>query len=109
MSHGGYVYAFKMYIFEKVRARNFARAWGFAQMAMSIPTLVGIPAASEYSGGEQWKTEPTLSHSPNSEHNFFTFSVPQRRLPPLLGIALRDFAGCRGRHGGPRRAKGPTT
>ena len=48
VSHGGYVYAFKMYIFEKVRARNFARAWGFAQMAMAIPTLVGIPAASEY-------------------------------------------------------------
>ena len=47
VSHGGYVYAFKMYIFEKVRARNFARAWGFAQMAMAIPTLVGIPAASE--------------------------------------------------------------
>ena len=48
VSHGGYVYAFKMYIFEKVRARNFARAWGFAQMAMGIPTLVGIPAASEF-------------------------------------------------------------
>ena len=48
MSHGGYVYAFKMYVFEKVRARNFARAWGFAQMAMALPTLIGIPAASEF-------------------------------------------------------------
>ena len=48
VSHGGYVYAFKMYIFEKVRARNFARAWGFAQMAMALPTLIGIPAASEF-------------------------------------------------------------
>ena len=48
VSHGGYVYAFKMYVFEKVRARNFARAWGFAQMAMALPTLIGIPAASEF-------------------------------------------------------------
>ena len=40
---GGYNYTLKMYIYEKVRARNFARAWGFAQFAMSIPNLVGIP------------------------------------------------------------------
>ena len=28
---GGYHYSLKMYVFEKVRARNFARAWGFVQ------------------------------------------------------------------------------
>ena len=28
---GGYHYSLKMYVFEKVRARNFARAWGFLQ------------------------------------------------------------------------------
>lgn len=28
---GGYHYSLKMYTFEKVRARNFARAWGFVQ------------------------------------------------------------------------------
>ena len=42
--NGGYHYALKMYIYEKVRARNFARAWGFAQLAMSIPNAIGIPA-----------------------------------------------------------------
>jgi MFS family permease len=42
---GGYNYALKMYINEKVRARNFARAWGFAQCAMAIPSLVGIPVS----------------------------------------------------------------
>ena len=40
---GGYNYALKMYIYEKVRARNFARAWGFAQCAMALPVLLGIP------------------------------------------------------------------
>ncbi len=40
---GGYHYALKMYIYEKVRARNFARAWGFAQASMAIPALVSIP------------------------------------------------------------------
>ena len=33
-----------MYIYEKVRARNFARAWGFAQASMAIPNAIGIPA-----------------------------------------------------------------
>jgi hypothetical protein len=41
--YGGYSYALKMYINEKVRARNFARAWGFAQFSMAAPSLIGIP------------------------------------------------------------------
>ena len=41
---GGYQYCLKMYIYEKVRARNFARAWGFAQFSMAIPNAIGIPA-----------------------------------------------------------------
>lgn len=46
--NGGYHYALKMYIYEKVRARNFARAWGFAQFSMSIPNAIGIPALGKY-------------------------------------------------------------
>lgn len=46
LSYGGYIYSLKMYIFEKVRARNFARAWGFAQMAMALSNLFGIPLTS---------------------------------------------------------------
>lgn len=30
---GGYHYSLKMFTFEKVRARNFARAWGFVQFS----------------------------------------------------------------------------
>jgi hypothetical protein len=41
--NGGYHYSLKMYIYEKVRARNFARAWGFAQCSMAIPNAIGIP------------------------------------------------------------------
>ena len=40
---GGYHYSLKMYIYEKVRARNFARAWGFAQFSMSLPNMFGVP------------------------------------------------------------------
>ncbi len=40
---GGYNYTLKMYIYEKVRARNFARAWGFAQFAMAVPLFFGVP------------------------------------------------------------------
>lgn len=41
--NGGYQYALKMFIYEKVRARNFARAWSFAQFSMAIPSAIGIP------------------------------------------------------------------
>ena len=44
---GGYAYSLKMYIYEKVRARNFARAWGFAQCSMAIPLLVGVPISGK--------------------------------------------------------------
>ncbi|XP_062536920.1 monocarboxylate transporter 12-like isoform X3 [Armigeres subalbatus] len=40
---GGYHYALKMYTYEKVRARNFARAWGFVQFSQSIPIALGVP------------------------------------------------------------------
>ena len=47
--NGGYHYTLKMYIYEKVRARNFARAWGFAQSSAAIPTLISIPLLSKLS------------------------------------------------------------
>ena len=40
---GGYHYSLKMYVYEKVRARNFARAWGFIQCSQAIPNGLGIP------------------------------------------------------------------
>ena len=46
---GGYHYSLKMYIYEKVRARNFARAWGFAQSSMAVPILVSVPLLSKHS------------------------------------------------------------
>ena len=44
--NGGYAYTLKMYIYEKVRARNFARAWSFAQMAMGSGLVFGLPLAT---------------------------------------------------------------
>jgi hypothetical protein len=48
IGYGGYAYALKMYVYEKVRARNFARAWGFAQFAMGVPNLIGMPVTRKY-------------------------------------------------------------
>ncbi len=42
---GGYHYSAKMFLFQKVRARNFARAWGCLQAAQSLPLLLGLPAS----------------------------------------------------------------
>ena len=45
---GGYSYSLKMYIYEKVRARNFARGWGFAQFAMSLPNAFGLMLSGNF-------------------------------------------------------------
>ncbi|XP_013793495.1 monocarboxylate transporter 12-B-like [Limulus polyphemus] len=53
--YGGYSYSLKMYTLEKVRARNFARAWGFVQWIQAIPFAVGIPVTgyiNEQYGGK---------------------------------------------------------
>lgn len=34
-----------MYVFERVRARNFAQAWSFVQCSQSIPVLLGVTIA----------------------------------------------------------------
>ena len=44
---GGYCYSIKMFILEKVRARNFNRAWSFLQASQSLPIFVGVPITSE--------------------------------------------------------------
>lgn len=40
---GGYHYSLKMYTYERVRARNFARTWGFVQFSQAIPIVIGVP------------------------------------------------------------------
>lgn len=42
-SFGGYSYSLKVYTYERVRARHFARAWSFVQWSQSLPVLVSIP------------------------------------------------------------------
>ena len=43
---GGYNYTLKMFVYQKVRARNFARAWSFTQMAMGLALVIGLPLSS---------------------------------------------------------------
>ncbi|XP_076371805.1 monocarboxylate transporter 10-like isoform X2 [Tachypleus tridentatus] len=53
--YGGYNYSLKMYTYEKVRARNFARAWGFVQWSQAIPFAIGVPVTgyiNEQYGGK---------------------------------------------------------
>ncbi|XP_073969876.1 monocarboxylate transporter 10 isoform X2 [Rhodnius prolixus] len=42
---GGYNYSLKMYTYERVRARNFARTWGFIQCSQAVPIALGVPIA----------------------------------------------------------------
>jgi len=46
---GGYMYSLKMFVYEKVRSRNFNRAWGYVQSIQSIPVLVGVPISCNLS------------------------------------------------------------
>ena len=45
---GAYHYALKMFVYQRVRARNFTRAWSFVQASQAIPLLCGIPLAGIY-------------------------------------------------------------
>ncbi|XP_043207248.1 monocarboxylate transporter 12-like [Amphibalanus amphitrite] len=40
---GGYRYAIKVYTFERVRARNFSRAWSLVQAAGALSSLLAAP------------------------------------------------------------------
>ena len=48
---GGYNYSLKMYTYERVRARNFARTWAFVQCSQSIPIIIGVPLTGTFSLG----------------------------------------------------------
>ena len=42
ISSGAYSYALKVFVFKKVRARNFARAWSLLQLSQSVSVLAGV-------------------------------------------------------------------
>ena len=44
---GAYQYALKMFVYHRVRARNFARAWSFVQASQALPLICGIPLAGK--------------------------------------------------------------
>lgn len=46
--YGGYNYSLRMFTYEKVRARNYNRAWGFVQFVQSFPILVGVPITGKF-------------------------------------------------------------
>ena len=46
LATGSYHYNLKMFVFQKVRARNFARAWSLVQMSQSVSVLCGVSLAS---------------------------------------------------------------
>ncbi|XP_018897731.1 monocarboxylate transporter 2 isoform X2 [Bemisia tabaci] len=53
---GGYHYSLKMYTYERVRARNFARTWGFVQCSQAIPIALGVPISGYINVGCGGKT-----------------------------------------------------
>ncbi|XP_023224834.1 monocarboxylate transporter 10-like [Centruroides sculpturatus] len=40
--YGGYHYSLKLFTLEKVRARNFLRAWSYVEWFQAIPNLIGM-------------------------------------------------------------------
>ena len=56
---GAYHYALKMFVYQRVRARNFARAWSFVQASQALPLVCGIPLA----GIPALLCSPTLPNS----------------------------------------------
>lgn len=56
---GAWHYALKVYTYERVRARNFARAWSFVQCSQALPVAVGVPLAVWL--GDLWRA-PKLGY-----------------------------------------------
>ena len=48
---GAYTYALKVFVLQKVRARNFAQAWSLVQMSQSVSVLTGVCISSYLSAG----------------------------------------------------------
>ncbi|XP_041979851.1 monocarboxylate transporter 10-like isoform X2 [Aricia agestis] len=48
---GGYHYSLKMYTYERVRSRNFARTWGFVQCSQAVPIAIGVPLSGYINDG----------------------------------------------------------
>ena len=46
LTAGAYHYSLKLFVFQKVRARNFARAWSLVHAAQSVSVLIGVSVAS---------------------------------------------------------------
>ena len=48
---GAYTYALKVFVLQKVRARNFAQAWSLVQMSQSVSVLTGVCISSYLRAG----------------------------------------------------------
>lgn len=59
---GGYHYSLKMYTYERVRSRNFARTWGFVQCSQAVPIAIGVPLSGK---------QALLTHSSEFERPIF--------------------------------------
>ena len=82
---GGYNYSLKMYIYEKVRARNFARAWGFAQFAMAVPNFLGPPIT----GGNKSVLYSFEVYS--RDYLRYTANIPSRSLFQTLALRGNQY------------------
>ncbi|CAG0898552.1 unnamed protein product [Darwinula stevensoni] len=50
---GGASYTSRMLTYEQVRAKKFARAWGFIQISSALPLLIGIPITGYLNRGSE--------------------------------------------------------
>ena len=80
---GGYSYTLKMYVYQKVRARNFAKAWGYVQRSQALPNMFGIPLAGYINIGEAgtiWPNKISFGGNDNILFLNFIFEVGAARL-----------------------------
>ncbi|XP_065089111.1 monocarboxylate transporter 2-like isoform X3 [Ochlerotatus camptorhynchus] len=76
---GGYHYSLKMYTYEKVRARNFARAWGFVQFSQAIPIALGVPLSGYMNVGGSGKAGYYFSSACALIGSLFMFLIDLHR------------------------------
>lgn len=78
--YGGYNYSIKVFVFDKVRARNFNTAWGFLSAVQSLPLFFGIPITGELVKNGYCSRSTSICLVQLSQISHFRFVLVERKF-----------------------------
>ncbi|XP_045490617.1 monocarboxylate transporter 10 [Pieris rapae] len=104
---GGYHYSLKMYTYERVRSRNFARTWGFVQCSQAVPIAIGVPLSGYINVGCGGKAGYYFSSTCSliGSLSLFCIDLHRRSVAHKQTKENGGTASCEAAHGPARRSR----